>query len=103
MVLKKTTMKDLNGKKMESGHIAAVRYVYNSYVGVISPRGLLATGAKRHAFFSPHSLDEKATYQIIGHIHLDHADYNQEVLDWYKAEEGNCPVKLDIYKNISKT
>jgi hypothetical protein len=92
---------DMNtGKQIENGHIVAVRYVWNSYVGeVCFLRGLCATGAKRHAFFSPHSLKDTTTYQIIGHINKEHSDYNEEVLNWYKSETGDCPIKITIYDN----
>lgn len=87
------------GKPLEDGHIVVVRYVWNSYVGEINYRkgGLLATGALRHAFFSPHSLKLEHTYQIVGHIDKNHIDYNQGVLDWYKNEEGDCPVEITVY------
>jgi hypothetical protein len=88
---------DMFGRKMEIGHIVAVRYAWNSYVGTIGMGGLCATGAKRHAFFSPHELKKDATYQIIGHKDKNHPDFNQEVYDWYMNEKGNCPVTFHIY------
>lgn len=93
---------DMNGKFMEIGHIVAVRYVWNSYVGVIGLNGLLSTGALRHAFFSPHELKRTATYQIIGHRDESHKDYNKAVYDWYYDEKNtsDCPVELNIYKNV---
>jgi hypothetical protein len=92
---------DMNtNKPLEDGHIVAVRYVWNSYVGEICAlRGLCATGAKRHAFFSPHSLKETSTHQIIGHTNKEHPDYNEDVLNWYKSETSDCPIKLTIYDN----
>lgn len=95
-----TPIKDINNNIVEIGHIAIVRYAWNSYVGEIKQNGLYATGAKRHAFFSPHSFDDNATYQIIGHINSNHPDYSKDVYDWYKNEEGACPVKVKVYKNF---
>lgn len=107
-IIQKTYYKglvDMNtNTPIEDGHIVAVRYVWNSYVGEINFRfgGLYATGAKRHAFYSPHSIQKFTTYQIIGHINENHKDYNEEVLNWYKSEDGEfeCPVKLTIYENM---
>ena len=92
--------KDMFGKTIELGHIVAVRYCWNSYVGEIGFSWLHATGAKRHAFFSPHGYDKKATYQILGHVDKNHKDYNEGVLNWYKSEKGKCPIKITVYDNI---
>lgn len=60
-------IKDLDGRKIEYLHIVAVRYVWNSYVGVAHPDGLHANSPMvEHAFFSPHSYENYATYQILG-------------------------------------
>lgn len=95
-------LKDMNGKPVEFGHILAVRYSWNSYVGVARFKGLCAEGAKRHAFFSPHSYLDTATYQILGHINTDHEDFVPSVLDWYMSEQENysCPVKIRVYENF---
>ena len=93
---------DMNtNKPLEDGHIVAVRYIWNSYVGEINIKlnFLWATGAKHFAFFFPNSLKNTATYQIIGHTNKEHPDYNDDVLNWYKSETLNCPIKLTIYDN----
>jgi hypothetical protein len=95
---------DMNtGRDLENGHIVAVRYVWNSYVGEVNYKfgGLCATGARRHAFWSPHSLKPESTYQILGHVDKEHPDYNQDILDWYKSEDENtkCPLEITVYKN----
>jgi len=89
---------DINGKELENGHIIAVRYVWNSYVGEIRNGTLCATGANRHVFFSPHSIEKIHTHQILSHIDKNHPDYNKECSDWYNNEEGNCPVKIRVYE-----
>lgn len=95
---------DMNsGKPLENGHIVAVRYVWNSYVGEISRYNetaqLHASGAKRHTFNSPHDLKPIHTYQIISHINPLHEDYIKGVSDWYMNEEGGLPIELTIYHN----
>lgn len=97
---------DMNsGKPLENGHIVAVRYVWNSYVGEISIYRdnvqLYSTGAKRHAFISPHTLKPKHTYQIISHDNPLHEDYNKDVNDWYMSEQGICPIEITIYHNCN--
>lgn len=93
-------MKDITGRKIKYGHILAVRYVWNSYVGVCGFTGLQAISpAQRFAFYSPHSFDASATYQILGHVKEGHEDYNEDVFKWYNSEEGDCPVKISIYEN----
>jgi len=87
-------------KEMEIGHIVAVRYCWNAYVGEINIQGLCATGAARFAFFSPHSIKDDGTYQIIGHKDSSHPDFNEEVLNYYKSETGECPVKLHIFDKL---
>lgn len=95
-------MNDMFGKNMEIGHIAAVRYVWNSYVGEITLCGLAATGAMRHAFNSPHQIQKQFTYQVIGHVNPEHKDFNSEVFDWYNSETQGykCPVNIRIYSNV---
>jgi len=90
-------IKDINDKLLELGHIVAVRYVWNSYVGVIKMGGMYSIGAKRFAFNSPHSIEDKHTYQIIGHTEREHKDYNEDVYNWYISETMNCPVKIGVY------
>lgn len=93
------TILDMDGRKLAIGHIVAVRYVWNSYVGEITMRGLCATGAATYAFFSPHKLEHKNTYQILGHTNPSHVDYNKEVLEWYNTDGDTiCPVKIRIYE-----
>lgn len=75
-------LRDMDGKTIEFGHILAVRYSWNSYVGVARFKGLCAEGAKRHAFFSPHSYLDTATYQILGHTNTEHEDFVPSILDW---------------------
>jgi hypothetical protein len=91
---------DMTGKKIEFGHIVAVRYVCNSYVGIARMKGLCSQGAKRFAFFSPHSYEDYATYQILCHIDKDHKDFNEAVCNWYTSEEGECPIKIIVYNNL---
>lgn len=91
---------DMDGKEINFGHIVAVRYVWNSYVGVARLKGLCSEGAKRHAFFSPHSYEDSATYQIIGHMDKNHQDFKQDVFNWFMQEEGDCPVQIKVYDNM---
>ena len=94
-------IKDMNGKFLELGHIVAVRYVWNSYLGVVRMSGLTSEGAKRHAFFPPHSLKQEHTYQIVGHIDKNHIDYNEDILNWYNSEDNiDSPVKITVYENL---
>lgn len=95
------TILDMTGKKIQLGHIVAVRYVWNSYVGEITMCGLAATGAMKHAFRSPHKIEPQFTYQILGHVDPKHVDFNQEVFDWYRSEDEEylCPVKVTVYDN----
>lgn len=98
-------IKDIDNKTLEDGHIIAVRYVWNSYVGEVDNKVSLlrATGNFRHAFFSPHEIENKHTHQILSHIDPTHSDFNQEVNDWYNNEEPKyCPIKLRIYDNLEK-
>ena len=92
-------IKDMTGKFLELGHIVAVRYVWNSYVGVIRMSGMCSEGAKRHCFFSPHQL-ERHTYQVIGHVDKNHPDYNEDVYNWYYSETMNCPIRIRVYDNV---
>ena len=89
---------DINGKQLELGHIVAVRYVWNSYAGEITPKGLYVGGRY-------HDISNTSTYQIIGHANEAHADYNKTVLKWLKkyyngGKYPECPVTLNIYENI---
>jgi len=98
---KNDLLKDMDGKKIESGHIVAVRYVWNSYVGVARMKGLCAESPSvERAFFSPHSYSDTATYQILGHMDSSHKDYNEDVLSWYKSDGGQCPIKIRIYNTM---
>lgn len=94
---------DIDGREIELGHIVAVRYVWNSYVGVARLKGLCAESPSiQRAFFSPHSYDDTATYQILGHMDKKHKDYNQDVLNWYFADNGECPIKIRIYESLQE-
>lgn len=93
-------MVDINNKKIENGHILAVRYAWNSYVGVVCDNNKLnlTKGAKRfQAFASQHSIEFKHTHQIIGSVDVTHPDYNAEVTAWFLSEVGDCPVILRVY------
>jgi hypothetical protein len=93
---------DMDGKCIEFGHIVAVRYVWNSYVGVARMKGLCSESQSIcRAFSSPHSYSDTATYQILGHIDSSHKDYNEDVLNWYNSDEGECPVPIRIYDNMN--
>ena len=92
-------IKDMTGKFLELGHIVAVRYVWNSYVGVIRMSGMCHEGARRHSFNSSHSL-ERHTYQVIGHMDVNHPDYNEDVLKWYNSENMDCPIRIRVYDNV---
>lgn len=91
-------IKDMTGKFLELGHIVAVRYEWNSYVGVIRMSGLCSEGARRHTFASPHSINHH-TYQILGHIDSNHPDWNEDVWKWYNSEDMTCPVRIRVYDN----
>lgn len=93
---------DMDGNKIEFGHILAVRYSWNSYVGVARCKGLCAESKDiDKAFFSAHKYSDNATYQIIGHVDKTHNDYNENVHNWYFSENsGNIPVKLRVYDNL---
>ena len=92
-------IKDMTGKFLELGHIVAVRCVWNSYVGVIRMSGLSHEGSERHSFCSPHRLENKHTYQIIGHVDSNHIDYNEDALKWYNSENIVCPITIRVYDN----
>lgn len=94
---------DINGKEINSGHIVAVRYVWNSYVGVARERGLCAESPDiDYAFASPHAWGKSATYQILGHTDKSHPDYNNDVYLWYYHgySKDDCPVDIRIYENM---
>lgn len=97
---KEESIKDIDGKELKLGHIVAVRYSWNCYIGSVSLNGLRSTGAMRFAFFSPHSIKNTYTYQILGHIKDNDPDFNQEVFDWFRSEEGDCPIKIRVYDNV---
>lgn len=98
---------DCTGLDIESGHIVAVRYCWNSYVGVIRYNSTNAAyvldmknGAKRFRCAAQggfHSLGEH-TYQILGHSDIGHKDYSEDVFNWWKSEVGECPIEIIIYK-----
>ena len=93
-------IKDNTSKQIDTNHIVAVRYVWNSYVGIATARGLTpGNGISRSTVNTLHPWSDTATYQIIGHLDPKHPDFNKEVFDWYNTPEGNCPVKLTIYDN----
>jgi hypothetical protein len=94
--------KDIDGKQLEIGHIVLVRYVWNSYVGEIRSDGLCATGAKRHAFASPHKIQHSSTYQVLSHVNKSHPDHYYMASNWYFSEDGDCPFENRVY-NKSKT
>lgn len=89
-----------SGKPIRDGHLLAIRYNWNSYVGEVRRDWFYATGSLRLAHF-PHSIDgEAGAYQIIGHADKNDEDYNEEVFKWYNSEdEYDCPVKIKIYDN----
>lgn len=91
---------DIDKKEIEIGHILAVRYVWNSYAGTVSIRGLDVGGRY-------HQLDPKAHYQILGHQDGNHPDFRQDVFEWverYKksldGKYGECPVKIRVYEGV---
>jgi hypothetical protein len=92
-------IKDMTGKFLELGHIVAVRYEWNSYVGVIRMSGMCWEGAKRHCFFGPHDINHY-TYQVLGHVDREHPDYNEDIHTWYFSEDGKCPIKIRVYDNM---
>lgn len=98
-------IKDMTGKNIESGHIVAVRYAWNSYVGIARAKGLCAESPDiNFAFCSPHSWEPTATYQIIGHCDNKHSDYNNDVYLWYyhRYSPDQCPVPINIYKDFEE-
>lgn len=104
--MKKQQFIDMNtGKPLESGHIVAVRYVWNSYVGEVSiykPAKsylLHSTGAQKHAFNTLHTLKATHTYQILSHREKDHPDYNERVNRWYFKGDVQCPIVITVYDN----
>lgn len=98
--------KDIDGKNLQDGHIVAVRYAWNSYVGIVrNIHGLsMHEGAKRHwAMAKFHPIEEEnGTYQILGHEDPDDNHFNPEVFDWFTSEqeEYNCPVRIRVYDNL---
>lgn len=96
----KIGIKDMDGKDIEFGHILAVRYVWNSYIGVAKPKGLCAISPDiDKAFNSGHKFSNTATYQILGHMKEDHKDYRKDVYDWYMTSGTTCPIKIRVYDN----
>lgn len=97
--------KDMDGKKIDDGHLLVVRYAWNSYVGIMRNmcRLSLWEGAKRHAGAAPyHEFDPEYTYQIIGHENPQHPDFNPLTFDWWTSEESdyNCPIKIRVYETV---
>jgi hypothetical protein len=94
-------MKDIFNKEMEIGHIIAVRYVWNSYIGVLRADGLsMRELAQKHwAMAECHPIESKNTHQILGHVEANHKDFNQSVYDWAYSDDGNfkCPVEIFVY------
>ena len=95
--------KDMDGTDIREGHIIAVRYVWNSYVGVIryvqSGFKLSLHESKEHGGFAPfHDIDNKGTYQVLGHIEESDSDYSEIILKWFKNGNGKCPVHIKIYE-----
>lgn len=91
--------KDIDGKQLELGHIVAVRYVWNSYAGLITMKGLFVG-------YNYHDIEDgKGHYQILGHENKDHEDYNEEVCKWLKKHHEykksvECPIKIRVYDNM---
>lgn len=98
----KLEIKDMTGRVLENGHIVVVRYCWNSYAGVIRNNKLsLYEGAERFKGASPyHDLKSTYTYQILGHVDTNHKDFKQEICDWLKSEDGDCPTKITVYDNL---
>jgi hypothetical protein len=89
---------DMDGKEIEAGHIVAVRYVWNSYAGIVTPLRGLDVGGRFHV------MDDKATYQILGHESESHNDYNPDIAKWIKEymterKPTECPIKIRVYDN----
>lgn len=95
-------MKDIFNKEMEIGHIVAVRYNWNSYVGVFRTNGLsMRELAQKHwAMADCHPIELKNTHQILGHIDVNHSDFNKDVYEWAYSEDEKvkCPVDIHVYK-----
>src|ERR1035438_3287176 len=91
--------KDIDGRQLELGHIVAVRYVWNSYAGLITLKGLFIG-------YNYHSIENEYHYQILGHEDKNHKDYNEEICKWleehhkYSKNSNECPIKIRIYDNI---
>lgn len=89
---------DIDGRRIELGHILAVRYVWNSYVGEVTLRGLFV-GHTYHLLRG-----DGAHYQIIGHADEAHPDYRKDVSDWlakyYSGNYPECPVRIRVYENV---
>lgn len=96
-------MKDLTNKTIENGHILAVRYAWNSYVGVVADgvnkKALVLTkGANRFRGAAPyHDLTGNNIYQIVGHVDVTHKDYIEKTAKWFLSEKGNSPFVLRVY------
>lgn len=97
MEMKHNFLQDIDGNIIEQGHILAVRYVWNSYAGEVTMKGLYVGGRY-------HDLNDKSHYQIIGHTNKEHKDYRQDVYDWlqeyYTGKYPECPVKIRVYDNM---
>lgn len=100
-------LQDMFGDQIHNGHICAVRYVWNSYVGVVRfidfafRLSLHETSLRFAGVASTHPIESKNTYQILGHIDPTHKDYNQDVIRWLYSEDGECPIKIEIYKDFN--
>lgn len=89
---------DIDGKKIQLGHIVVVRYIWNSYAGEVTVKGLYVGGRY-------HQMKDTAHYQIIGHSDKDHKDYREDVSLWlnsyYQNENQECPVKIRVYEDAT--
>lgn len=90
--------KDIDGNQLELGHIVAVRYVWNSYAGLITMKGLFVG-------YNYHDIQDHHHYQILGHENEDHKDYDEKISKWltkhheYK-KSVDCPIKIRVYDNM---
>lgn len=89
-------------KPLEDGHIVAVRYVWNSYIGVMRLGGLMLTeGHSRFFSGAPmHAWDSQATYQILGHMSSSHDDYDHEVFSGSTMEKVSAHLRLKFTTTV---
>ncbi len=94
---------DIDGKELQSGHIVAVRYSYNSYVGVVrSGRLSMHEGHKKNYGYAPyHDIKKQYTYQILGHVDNEHRDFNQNAFDWFTKEQVELKERIRVYDNCN--